>query len=180
MVSGNRIGSALSGETICSYTRPLASAHIDGDDFKAYGINHVSTSEYRISHTPLDSTTGGTQTTWYQYPTPATDTGKITLGTPNAGLSVPTDTALQGLRPHYFELRDMRDAIESVALDYENPATATAYTLTVGTDNIFRIAIDSGQDDWTTATVTHKDRIREDYYSDIESVLTQLEQSALA
>ena len=120
-----------------------------------------------------------TQTTFYQYPTLAVDTGKITLGTPDYGATVPVDTALQGLRPHYFELRDMRDAIESVATDYENPATNAAYTLTAGTNNIFRVAIDSGQDDWTTTAVTHTSRIREDYYSDINDVLTQLELSAL-
>lgn len=119
------------------------------------------------------------QTTWYQYPTPSTDTGKVSLGTVDYGVTVPTDTALQGFRPHYFELRDMRDAIESVSTDYENPATNNAYTLTAGADNIFRVAIDSGQDDWTTPTVTHADRIREDYYNDIELVLTQLESSSL-
>jgi hypothetical protein len=120
-----------------------------------------------------------TQTTWYHHPTPDTDTGKTTLGTVDYGYSVPVDAALVGLRPHYFELRDMRDALETVAVLYENPATAAAYTLTAGTNNIFRLAIDSGQDDWTTATITHSDRIRETDYSDIEAVLTQLELSAL-
>ncbi len=120
-----------------------------------------------------------TQKEFFSYPTPASDTGKVSLGTPDAGLSIPANTALQGLRPHYLELRDMRTAIESVATGYENPATSSAYTTSAGVNNIFHVAIDSGQDDWTTATVTHKDRIREDYYNDIALVLTQLEQSAL-
>ena len=127
----------------------------------------------------LKISTTTNMTTWYQYPKPSVDTGKITLGSVDQGNTIPVDTALEGLRPHYFELRDMRNAIETVCVNYENPATNNAYTLTAGADNIFRLAIDSGQDDWTTATVTHGDRIREDYYSDIESVLTQLELSAL-
>jgi len=127
------------------------------------------------------STTAQTQniTNWSRYPTPGTDTGQASLGTSDQGQSIPTDTSLAIYRPHYFELRDMRAVIEAVAVQYENPATAAPYTITAGVNNIFRLGIDSGQDDWTTATVTHGSRIREDYYNDIDLVLTQLEGSAL-
>ncbi len=185
------------------------------------------------------------QTTWYQYPTPGNDTGKITLGTVDGGVTIPVDVALQGLRPHYFELRDMRDAIETISVNFTITApteygTATAtttnklvdsgqnftstvtvgdrvlnttdgtfttvsavdsdttlslnanifainegytitpyYTLTAGANNIFRLAIDSGQDDWTTPTITHKARPLESDYNDIDLVITELEASAL-
>jgi len=122
----------------------------------------------------------GDLTTWYRYPTPQSDTGKVSLGTSDYGLSVPADNALQGYPPHYFELRDIRDAIETVCVNYENPATNAAYTITAGTNNIFRVAIDSGQDDWTTPSVTHGYAITDEHWNDIELVLTQLEASELA
>jgi hypothetical protein len=48
-----------------------------------------------------------------------------------------------------------------------------------GNSNLFTLAIGTVTD-WTTPTVSHDDRIGEDEYSDIESVLTLLEASSLA
>ena len=120
------------------------------------------------------------QTEWYRYPTPGSGVGNVSLGSSNYGVSVPATNALQGYVPHYFELRDVRDAIESICTDYLNPDTGVAYTTTAGSNNIFRVAIDSGQDDWTTPTVTHGDAITDEHWNDIELVLTQLEASELA
>ena len=81
-----------------------------------------------------------TQTTWYRYPTPGNDTGKVTLGTVDFGFSVPSDTVLTGFRPHYFELRDMRTAIEALAISYYYPVESGTATSTSASK-----LVDSGQ-----------------------------------
>jgi hypothetical protein len=91
---------------------------------------------------------GSTQTTWYRYPTPGNDTGKATLGTVDYGASVPADAALSGYRPHYFELRDMRTAIESVAVNYYKPVT---FGVTDGTTT--SKLVDAGSSFTTIVTV---------------------------
>ena len=40
---------------------------------------------------------------------PGTDSGKVSLGIVDGGYMIPSTAALVGLRPHYFELRDMRE-----------------------------------------------------------------------
>ena len=179
------------------------------------------------------------QTTWHRYPRHDSDVGKVSLGTPDAGVTIPSLTGLDGFRPHNLELNDMRDALETesgrrgvqvetgtttsttanklvqtgqdflttvIAGDTVRNTTDTTnttvsavdsdttlslnddimvsgddyiilspYIISVGTKNIFRNAIDAGQDDWTTETVESDSRIKEDYYSDIDDVLTELE-----
>ena len=197
----------------------------------------------QISTIMFGDFTPPTQTTFYRYPRHDSETGKVSLGTPDGGASVPSLTGLDGFRPHSFELRDMRDTIESEAVQWgrevdsgettsttanklvdstqnftstiiigdiitntttggkalvtaidsdttlsintdimlssEEYRIVSKYTTSAGSSNIFRNAIDSGQDDWTTVTVEADDRIREDHYSDIDSVLTELEAAEL-
>jgi hypothetical protein len=151
------------------------------NDTETYAVDYqgASAAPGRIREY-VNDVTAGDLTDFHRYPTPGNDTGKVSLGTPDYGVSVPAANALQGYTPHYFELRDIRDAIEAVCVNYENPATNAAYTTTAGTNNIFRVAIDSGQDDWTTPSVTHGDAITDEHWNDIELVLTQLEASELA
>jgi len=197
----------------------------------------------QISTIMFGDFTQPTQTTFYRYPRYDSETGKVSLGTPDGGTSVPALTGLDGFRPHSFELRDMRDTLELEAVQWGREvdsgettsttanklvdstqnftstilvgdivtnttdgtkASVTAidsdttlsiddnimvsgddyrivskYTTSAGSSNIFRNAIDSGQDDWTTVTVDAGDRIRDDHYSDIDSVLTELEAAEL-
>lgn len=144
---------------------------------KLYGIPGPSIDYYAMAAISTDYP----QTEWYRYPTPGSGTGSVSLGTPDYGESVPATDALTGYVPHYFELRDLRDAIEAVCVNYKNSATGNAYNLTVSSaDNIFHVAIQNGQYDWTTASVTHGDMIRDEHWNDIDLVLTQLEASELA
>ena len=149
--------------------------HAAGDGMSLFYATDPSSGNSKIYKITKDTAFLANQTDWYRYPTPASDTGKVSLGTPDLGVSTPVAGALSGYKPHYFELRDIRIAIEAVAVLYENPDTTAAYTTSAGANNIFRIAIDSGQDDWTTPTLSHGARISDEHYSDIELVLDQLE-----
>jgi hypothetical protein len=92
------------------------------DDGSVYVTSNSPTDGNKVTrYTPVG---GGEQTTWYHYPTPGNDTGKATLGAVDYGVSIPVDSALSGYRPHYFELRDMRTAIESVAVNYYTAVTS--------------------------------------------------------
>jgi hypothetical protein len=58
---------------------------------------------------------GDTQTTFYRHPNRGVTTGKVSLGTPDGGVAIPSLTSLTGYRPSVFELTDMRTAIEGEA-----------------------------------------------------------------
>lgn len=126
------------------------------------------------------------QTEFYKYPDAGAKTNPESLGTPDGGATVPALDALEFLtsgirhRTHHGELQDMRFAIETLAPYYENAATGNAYTLTQDADNIFNVAILSGQYDWTTPGELPGQMCKATDMSDIDLVLTQLEGSDLA
>lgn len=171
---GNHIKDDIFGQ----YTQNGNNTTLFDENSRIYRIANPITADpdYIMSY-DIDDTN---VTQWYRYPTPLSDTGKVSLGTPDFGVSVPTSSALQGYIPHYYELRDIRNALEAVCVNYKNPATGNAYNLTASSaDNIFTVAIDSGQDDWTTPSVTHGEMITDEHWTDIELVLDQLEASEL-
>lgn len=122
-----------------------------------------------------------------RYPDKGALTNPESLGTPDDGVAVP---ALDGLvtltngdahRPHYGELDDMRLALEDLAPYYENTATGNPFNITLADpDNIFTVAIDAGQDDWTTPIAASVERMRVTDLSDIDLVLEELEASDLS
>jgi len=127
------------------------------------------------------------ETTFYRYPDRGVKTNPESLGTPDGGVSVPATGALQyltsGVRhiPHYGTLEDMRTAVETLAPYYANPTTGNAYNLTnPSNDNIFYVAIDNSQYDWTTPAIAPKQAMRATDFSDIDLILEQLEASSLA
>lgn len=122
-----------------------------------------------------------TQTTFYKYLRRGFTAQKTSLGTPDLGVTIPALDALEGELIHSEMIVDMRSVLETIASDFINPATGAAYTTSVGTNNIFRVAIDSGQDDWTSAVdPTTDDRVRSDHLTDMQAVILQLETSAMA
>ena len=190
------------------------------------------------------SHTQPSQTTFYRHPNRGTDTGKVSLGTPDKGVSVPSTTALDGFRPSAFEPSTMRSAMQIEATDrfqeYDSGTTTSTtanklvqtgqnFTSTVeigdivknttdgtqasvtaidsdttlsllsdimesGDDyrivgayvtaatplarNIFDIALGS-QTDWTTSTITVGDKIKDEVYTEMETVLTELETASV-
>lgn len=123
--------------------------------------------------------TGITFTDWYRYPNINSETGKVLLGS-DYGLSIPEDDAFEGFHVSYLEIRDMRDAIEAMIGDYKLNLGANPYNL-IGPspDNIFKLAIDSGQSDWTTPTLAYLKVIPADAYEDIYLILNLLDDSYL-
>jgi hypothetical protein len=184
------------------------------------------------------------QTTFYRYPLRGTESGKVSLGTPDGGGSVPTVFALTGRRPSAFEPSTMRTAIQGEAAvrfkEYDSGTTTSTTadklvdsgqnfsstvelgdvvknttddtqatvssilsntTLSLSADimesgetyrivgayttsetplarNIFDIALTS-QTDWTTPTITVGDQILDEVYTEMETVLTELETASV-
>jgi hypothetical protein len=133
-----------------------------------------------------------TETEFFRYPDRGAVTNPESLGTPNAGVSVPVTGALLTLtngdkhRPHAQTINDMRGAAATLAPYYINAVTGNAFVASgVSADNIFTVAIDAAQSSWTTAinssTVTPTTgRMKSTDFSDIDLVLIKLEASALA
>jgi hypothetical protein len=133
------------------------------------------------------STTTYDQTEFFRYPDKGALTNPESLGTPDAGVTIPALTALQALtngdahRPHYGELDDIRLAIEAIVPFFVNAVTGDPFNITpADADNIFTLAIDAGQDDWTTPVAASGERMRATDLSDIDLVLELLEASDLA
>ena len=134
---------------------------------------------------------GGTgaidQTEFFRYPDPGALTNAESLGTPDGGVAVPATDALQYLTsgkrhsPHHGMLADMREAIETLAPYFLNSATSNAFNVDQeDADNIFNVAIESGQYDWTTPGEVAKQMMRATDFSDMDLVLTELEGASLA
>jgi len=104
------------------------------------------------------------QTTFYRHPNRGSTTGKVSLGTPDKGVSVPATTALDGYRPSAFEPTDMRGAIGDEAVDrfqeYDSgTTTSTTANKLVQTGQNFTSTIEIGDvvkntTDATETTVT--------------------------
>lgn len=130
------------------------------------------------------------QTEFMRYPDKGALTNPETIGTPDAGVTIPALTALQTLtngdihRPHYAELEDMRLGIEEVCPYYINAVTGNPFNITDSDpDNIFFVALPHEfgiSYTWTTPTAESGERMRETDMTDIDLVLELLEASDLA
>lgn len=161
--------------------QPSAYFTISKADFDGVFVDSADIYPIEYDRTPY------VQSTFYRYPDRGLTTNEETLGTPDAGVSVPASGALLTLtngdihRPHYAELDDMRIALRAVAPFYINAVTGNDFVSSgVSADNIFTVAIDAGQSYWTTPTVGSRERMRVTDFSDIDLVLETLEASALA
>lgn len=121
------------------------------------------------------------QTEWFRYPTTAIGE-KVSLGTPDGGVSVPALDAIEFdiIRPDYTE--DMHVAIEAMLVHWKNAVTGNAFDFdNLSSDNLYHVAVEPGAYNWRIpGLVTDQGaRITEEWIDEIDSSLTKLEESEL-
>lgn len=112
------------------------------DDWISDAISNVALNEQFLENLfTYRSSASLSQTTFNSY----TTTTATSLGTPDAGVSIPALAALTAannnadLVPRH--IIDMRDAIETLAPYFDNPATTNPYNWTAASsDNLFYVA----------------------------------------
>lgn len=135
------------------------------------GNNHNSFDVHALSQ-PIS------QTTWYKYPT-ASLGDKVSLGTPDGGVSIPALTAMELVPQRQNEVLDMRNAVEAVAVYWKNAVTGNAFNWTnLSSDNLYHVAVESGQYDWDESAGRGV-IVREDLIDELDLCLTKLEESDL-
>jgi len=180
------LGNGLDFITLRSNTRDLVQD--ENGDIRASYLNPSVSSERGLYYmTEVNVNRDFNQTEFFRYPDPGALTNPESLGTPDGGVTIPATNALQYLTngkrhsPHHGMLADMRVAIETLAPYYLNASTGNAYnTDQADADNIFHVAIQELQYDWTTPGEVAKQMMRATDFSDIDLLLTQLEGSGLS
>ena len=180
------LGNGLDFITLRSHTRDLVQD--ENGDIRASYLNPSVSSERGLYYMiEVNENRDFDQTEFFRYPDPGALTNPESLGTPDGGVTIPATNALQYLSsgkrhsPHHGMLADMRVAIETVAPYYLNASTGNAYnTDQEDADNIFNVAIQAGQYDWTTPGEVPKQMMRGTDFSDMDLVLTELEGAGLA
>lgn len=139
---------------------------------KDYDGNNADSFDVRLLSQPIS------QTTWYKYPT-ASLGDKVSLGTPDGGVSIPALTAMELVPQRQNEVLDIRNAVEAVAVYWKNAVTGNAFNWTnLSSDNLYHVAVQSGQYDWDESAARGV-IVREDLIDELDLCLTKLEESDL-
>lgn len=116
------------------------------------------------------------QTTFFKYPT-SDLLDKVSLGTPDEGVSIPALTALELVTQRGNELTDMHDAIEALLVNWKNAVTGNAFNWTnLSEDNLYNVAVELGVYGWKE-TGGRGVLTREDYIDEVDLCLAKLEAS---